>query len=81
LQQFQLNMDAADSTDELKLEVTAPTIASKSEQRDPFEHHGQNFRGICGNPGEKVRWPRVGEGRHADEQRGHHKAIVSIPRS
>jgi hypothetical protein len=27
-QQFQLNMDAADSTEELKLDVTAPTIAS-----------------------------------------------------
>src|SRR5580704_9755953 len=28
LQQFQLNMDAAERTEELKLEVTAPTMAS-----------------------------------------------------
>src|SRR4051812_24969907 len=28
LQQFQLNIDAAESTEELKLDVTAPTIAS-----------------------------------------------------
>ena len=72
LQQFQLNIEPAERIDELKLEVTAPTMAEQAEQARPTPAgplcasiSGIASDGVAASRAEQVRGPRIAERRHA----------------